>query len=243
MAPDRFDRPGVLFLPFFCAVARSGPRRVLFGLSVILASSMLVVGAYLSVNATPLQQWVTDPRNLAALPCLILAIAAVLIFAVAVTRIRHAPAGFASVMATLWIGVSVFVYPAINDVRSGKSIIDNVAAELPASYSLGFVGWREQFLLHWDKPAVHFGYRRHDDLAESRDAANWLSRSSDHRLLLPGGMINPCFDRSKIDGMGLAHRSEWYLARNDAVKPECAVTIGDPLEEIVLYHTTSNNGG
>lgn len=220
-------------------MTRNGPRRVLFGLSLFLASSMLAGGAWLFVDATPLQQWVTDPHDQATLPWLILAIAAVLLLATAVTRIRRAPAGFAAVMTTLWIGLSVFVYPAINDVRSGKFIIDKVAAELPEGYSLGFVGWREQFLLHWDKPAVHFGYRRHDDLAESSDAANWLSGSSNRRLLLPGNMIDPCFDRSRILDVGLAHRSEWYLAGADAVNSECTAANADPVQKIVLYHSTS----
>ena len=79
----------------------------------------------------------------------------------------------------------------------------------------------EQFLLQWDAPAVHFGYRRRDDNGEIHDAAAWLSSETSNRLLLSGEMISPCFNPALLIELGLAHRQQWYLARQSSVLPAC----------------------
>ncbi|MCZ6617027.1 MAG: hypothetical protein O7E57_02750 [Gammaproteobacteria bacterium] len=83
-----------------------------------------------------------------------------------------------------------------------------------------------EFLLQWDAPAVHFGYRRRDDNGESRDAAAWLSADTNHRLLLSGEMMVPCFESTRLTDLGWAHRQQWYLARPSSVLPGCTPAAG-----------------
>ena len=141
------------------------------------------------------------------------------------SRFVVAAPGYAATMAVLWIGVSLLVYPRIDATRSGEAIVEAAARSLAPDQSLAFAGWKEQFLLQWNRPAVHFGYRRHDAGSESRDAAGWLSASPDHRLLLPQRMIEPCFDGSRLLPLGTAHRQQWLLADQSAVQPECRAAV------------------
>ena len=203
----------------------AGPKRVLFGLSVSITSLLLLIGIHpyletllssnLSENIEFLTQVPTEvwPR--------ITAIGLVSLLVVVFTKVQKAPTGFAAIMALLWTGVYVLVYPQINDVRSGRVVINAVRTHMTHSETLGFADWKEQFLLQWDAPAVHFGYRRRDDNGEVRDAAAWLSSETDRRLLLSGEMITPCFDRALLIGLGLAHRQQWYLAAQSSVLPAC----------------------
>lgn len=208
-----------------------GPKWVLFGIALLLSLVIAALGAYSLIEPSFLDEWVpqrdvaqTASRAVACIGLLGLAI-------VAVSRVRYAAAGFAAFMAVLWIGVSVLVYPAIDDVRSGRIIVDAARHELTSGNTLAFAGWKEQLLLQWNRPAVHFGYRRNDD-AESRDAASWLSADDSRRLLLPDSLINPCFDRSQVTDLGFAHRQTWYLASSRSVEFECKT---NTIDTIVYY--------
>ena len=215
---------------------RVGPRRALFGLSLTLGVIFVLAAGYLlRTDPAIAAHYVVDPVMLARAPWFILAIGAIILVAVATTRVQRAPLGVAVTLAVVWVGISTTIYPAIDTVRSGKVIIDNVRQVLPKNTSLGFAGWTEQFLLHWNAPAVHFGYRRTDAVAESRDAANWLSRSLNREVLLPNTMIEPCFNPERLVSVGEAHRREWFLADKGAVTDACS-SIAEPIGEIVFYH-------
>lgn len=212
---------------------RTGPRRMLLAAALFVAAALAAIGAYVLMNPEALQQWITAELSITAWE--LIAMATVMLMICAVAGIRYAPAGLAGTMAAFWIGTSMFIYPAINDDRSGKFVIDQVSAVTPAGYTLGLADWPEQFLLQWDGPAVHFGYRRSDKVGESHDAATWVSRSLDRRLLLSERMIEPCFDASRLVALGRAHRRNWYLGRENSLTPECR-HIDEPIEQIVFYH-------
>lgn len=212
-----------------------GPRRVLFALSLTIASLLFVIGLYPYLEPS----LAIDKLSSLQLPggvWLRLAVIGLLgLFIVAATQIKRAPAGFAAVMATMWIGGSLLVFPQIDDLRSGRAIIDAAKAEMTARETLGFAAWQEQFLLQWNAPAVHFGYRRGDKDGESRDAATWLSLGLSRRLLLPDELVEPCFDPAKLMELGTAHRQQWYLAPHSSVQPECRK--GEAIiNNIVFYH-------
>jgi hypothetical protein len=100
---------------------------------------------------------------------------------------------------------------------------------------LGFAGWKAQFLLQWNRPAAHFGYRRSDDAAESREAAAWLSQDEDHRLVLPRSLVEPCFDLSRVRPLGFAHRQHWVFAEPSSVLPTCAEPAHAMDDTVILY--------
>ncbi|HLU04922.1 MAG TPA: glycosyltransferase family 39 protein, partial [Woeseiaceae bacterium] len=202
-------------------VARAGPRRALFALGLSLPLLMVVAGVYALAEPGFLQAKFAAPEMARSLAFSIAAIGLAGTAAVLAFRPRRAAFGYAAIMAIIWSGVSLLVYPRIDATRSGEAIIEAAARVLGPDESLGFAGWKEQFLLQWNRPAVHFGYRRNDAEGEIRDAAGWLSASPDHRLLLPQRMIEPCFDGSHLLPLGTAHRQQWLLADQSAVLPEC----------------------
>ncbi|HZD53980.1 MAG TPA: hypothetical protein VE175_13105, partial [Woeseiaceae bacterium] len=150
-------------------------------------------------------------------------------------RPKRAAAGYAATMIVLWLGISLVIYPRIDTTRSGEVIVEAAARALEPGEVLGLAGWKEQFLLQWNRPAVHFGYRRHDPEGEAHDAAAWVSSSSANRLLLPRAMAEPCFDDSRLLSLGFAHRQHWLLANESSVLPECRQNRGAVAANVVYY--------
>jgi hypothetical protein len=110
--------------------------------------------------------------------------------------------------------------PVMNPVRSGSELMARVAQELPVGSVLGLAGWKEQLLLHVDRPVFHFGFRR-ASADETRDAAAWLAQDANRRLLIPQDQMAPCLDPQAGQWLGLRHRKEWRLVGADAVTGAC----------------------
>lgn len=213
-------------------LARPGPRRMLFALALLLATLLLAAGIGTLVDAQALREWLYDPEQARPLAWTVLGIGIVAAAFLFLFRIERAAAGYACVMLSVWLGVSFLVYPRIDSTRSGAAIIGTAAAALGPGESLGFAGWKAQFLLQWNRPAVHFGYRRSDDEAESREAAAWLSQDEHRRIVLPQNLVEPCFDPSRLQPLGLAHREEWLLAKPSSVVSSCAGQFRVPPHEV-----------
>jgi 4-amino-4-deoxy-L-arabinose transferase-like glycosyltransferase len=217
----------------------AGPRRVLFALSLSLALLVHAGGLQTLADPAALREWLADPAQAASLSWIAIGTGAL---AVALTfgfGRQRAAAGFGAVMATLWLSVSFLVYPRIDSTRSGQAIVDAARTELAPGDSLGFAGWKEQLLLQWNRPAVHFGYRRNDDAGESRDAAAWLSEDSGHRLLLPDDLVSPCYHRAQLTELGFAHRHHWFLASGHAVLPVCSTAAPGTSSQNRVYYDPS----
>ena len=112
--------------------------------------------------------------------------------------------------------------PLMNASRSGSDLMARVAQALPAGSELGLAGWKEQILLHADRPVVHFGYRR-DSAAEARDAAAWLAQKANRRLLISARQMPPCLDAQAGEPLGWRHRREWRLVAREALTGACPV--------------------
>lgn len=200
--------------------ARPGARRVV--LAYALAFAVLPTAAGLYGLAVPgiFGPLLEDGDAGASLALGLVAIGAAALAALLGLGVRPA-AACAAVTAVLWLGLSFIVYPRIDAVRSGRVIIDAAEKTLAPGEALAFAGWKEQLLLQWSRPAVHFGYRRDDEDAEARDAAAWLALHPRYRLLLPERMAAACFDTARLSTLGKAHRSVWLLASAAAVLPRC----------------------
>jgi hypothetical protein len=99
-----------------------------------------------------------------------------------------------------------------------------VAQELPAGSELGLAGWKEQFLLHIDRPVAHFGFRR-AATDETRDAAAWLAQDANRRLLIPEDQMAPCLDPDAGQRLALRHRREWRLVGRHALTGDCPTDV------------------
>ncbi len=202
-------------------LAGPGPRRMLYGVALLFATLVLGAGVRTLIDPQTLREWLINPEQAWPLSWTVLGMGLVAASFVLLFRIKRAVAGYVSTMLTIWLGASLLVYPRIDATRSGAGIVDAAAAALGPGESLGFAGWKAQFLLQWSRPAVHFGYRRSDGETESREAAAWLSEDESHRLVLPQALVEPCFDQSHLRSLGLAHRQHWLLAEPSSVLPGC----------------------
>lgn len=214
-------------------LARCSVRRALLGLALVVGALLAAGGAWLRLHPGELASLNPDAAliSLVATRVMIIGLLA-LGFALAL-RVRRAALAWAATVMTVFVGVSTAVYPALDASRSGAEVIEAVRRELPPGSTLGFAGWPEQFLLQWNGPAVHFGFRR-EDRAEIEDAVTWLSRGLNNRLLVSGKLLNDCFDRDRLVDVGTGHRREWFIADRSALSRDCRWAEA-PIERIVFY--------
>ena len=86
---------------------------------------------------------------------------------------------------------------------------------------LGLVAWKEQNLLHADRPVRDFGFVKpwHLQLAE---AQRWQAEAPERRwLFVLGAAFGACIDADKAQYVGHANRREWFLLRADAFRSGC----------------------
>lgn len=217
--------------------ARAGVRRLLLSLALLLACVLVALGVYMLWAPSDLAGRLAERASAVPLGWSAVAIGLTAALAALAFGVRRAAAGYAATMAVLWLGVSLLVWPRIDATRSGQGIVDTAARALAPGESLAFAGWKEQFLLQWSGPAVHFGYRRQDGTGESRDAAAWLAGHADYRLLLPERMLEPCFNVAGALPLGLAHRQQWFLADGTSVRPGCRSGAEAAAANVVRYRS------
>jgi hypothetical protein len=206
---------------------------MLFTLTLLMASLPLALGIYFLADSSALQEWLTPGETARSMSWTVAATGAMAMALTATFKAKRAWAGFGALSVTMWLSASLLVYPRIDAARSGRAIMESAGSVLGHG-ELALAGWKEQFLLQWSRPAVHFGYRR-DDGVEARDAAAWLSQQPGYRLLLPAAMLEPCFDKSQVTELGLAHRQHWFLAADAAVLPACRIDAAESPANVVFY--------
>lgn len=194
--------------------------KVLAAVPAILGAALLLAAGIGTVEPTLLLPDDADFANLGLVLIAAAATGAAMLVTLVVGR-KRLVAGFAGAMSVFWIAASVFVAPPMNAERSGRALVQDVAEALPSDTRVGLVGWPEQFLLQWDGPVTHFGYRRGNREAELEDALMWLSADAPRRLLLPSRYTADCFDAARLESVGTAHRRTWWLADANAVLPAC----------------------
>jgi 4-amino-4-deoxy-L-arabinose transferase-like glycosyltransferase len=140
-------------------------------------------------------------------------------------------AALALFIAGSWQLYGWWAAPVIDASRSGRDLMARVSKALPPGTELALAGWKEQLLLHADRPVFHFGFRR-ASAEETRDAATWLSREENRRLLIPADQMAPCFKMQAGKALGTRHRKEWRLVGSDAINPGCA---GETIQRLRYY--------
>src|SRR5690606_6765062 len=131
-------------------LARIGPRSAVFTLGLLLSLLLVAAGMYALAEPGFLQETLAAPKVSRALAFSIAVIGSAGTAAMLAFRPQRAELGYAAIMAIFWIGVSILVYPRIDARRSGEAIIEAAARVLGPDETLGFAGWKEQFLLQWN---------------------------------------------------------------------------------------------
>jgi hypothetical protein len=102
----------------------------------------------------------------------------------------------------------------MNSTRSGAAFIERVEQIDDPSAELGFVGFKEQYLLNVHRPIVHFGHARWREAdQEAADAALWLNGSASRQLVVNDHARQLCFRDATAQSLGMANRSEWFIVR------------------------------
>ena len=200
-------------------IQRRAVQRLVFALAAMIAAVCLLASIYVLVKpelrGTLLANYELDVMG----P--LLAIGAVATLACIVAGPRRAFIAWAGVLAAALLIVSFWVNPAMNSARSGADFIARVEQADDPGAELGFVGFKEQYLLNVHRPIVHFGHARWREAEqEAADAALWLSGSDRRQLVVSEPVRQMCFSRAMAKSLGEANRIQWYIVRG-AANPEC----------------------
>jgi 4-amino-4-deoxy-L-arabinose transferase-like glycosyltransferase len=141
--------------------------------------------------------------------------------ACAIARPHRGFLAYAGVLTTVLLVVSYWINPAMNHGRSGAEFMARVERNDDPSLELGFVGFKEQYLLNVHRPIVHFGHARWREAdQEAADAARWLSESPQRQLVVSAFARDLCFPAARSIELGEANRANWFIVRGSAA-PEC----------------------
>ncbi len=118
----------------------------------------------------------------------------------------------------VWTVTTCVVYPMIDPVRSGESLMRTVDRKIGPDGRLAIVDYREQLLLQAGREVVHWSYHG-DRAAHTRQAARWLTRGPDRWLLIPDYVAGYCFIIDPRKSVGYRHSRNWLLLQRDSIDP------------------------
>ncbi len=149
---------------------------------------------------------------------------------------RAPAAGWGAVLAALAVVWGYGVAPALNSKRTASGFIRGVLERVPEDRTLALVGYKEQFLLHTDRPTINFGHRRWlEGMQEAYDASAWLNAAPDRMVLIVAKAVAPCFsDAREAIPVGESSDDLWVLVSGPAAA-ECAAK-GDAGRAIRYFH-------
>jgi 4-amino-4-deoxy-L-arabinose transferase-like glycosyltransferase len=146
--------------------------------------------------------------------------------------VRRGALAAAIMIAGFWVLGSLWLYPAVNPVRSSATLMRAAEAALAPGEALGIARYREQFLLQSRVPVTHFGYRRADSDEELSDAIAWLGAAPGRRLLVDDMRFRACFRTGSGEPMGFASRERWHLTRASDATGAC---VGAAVDRAIVY--------
>ena len=192
--------------------ARTGVRRVGIALAciVLVAAAALALGEVLRVRA--IVRLTTQSGLDSWLPFTALAIACAA--ALAATWHSKLPLVWPAVLCAVALIMSWMIEPRMDPERSGRAFMQKVQAHLAPDEELALVDYKEQFLLHLERPSVNFGHRLQNPLEEQYDAARWLNDGSRRVLLVSEPQLSPCFNLSPHEPLGQSASLSWFLVRS-----------------------------
>lgn len=195
---------------------RVWPGRLLKGLGWLLA--LVGIGAALALmfNAR-LAAKAAELGDHPWLPLLVLGLGLLVINGM----LHRAPLlGILGSLAFGWLLYSTQIAMRLNEVRTPAEIMIKAAQTLPQGDQLLLVGFKEQHLLFARQPLWHYSYHE-ENRVQGREAAAWVAAMPGRWVLGSRNIISVCFDASQTRHLGYRHRTDWLLARADALRPVC----------------------
>lgn len=219
--------PGLVIAaaPWLMTLAkRRGAQRTLFVLACAVAVLALGGAIYLLTHDAERQDLLDayDIDGVAALVAFGVAAA----FACVVARPARGFLAYGLTLTLILLMTSYWVNPAINEVRSAAGFIRSVEAMTVNRQELGFVAYKEQYLLQLTRPITNFGHARWREIEqEAADAAAWLAVDPQRELLVDERVRQLCFASATTREVGTANRQQWFLV-SGSPDPAC-VTRGN----------------
>ncbi len=196
-------------------------RKLAFILASILAVGAVLGAVYFAVDAKASARML---RDFGIAPLLPLALAGIGgLVALAVFRVKDGWLAYGGTLAAILATTGFVVYPQIDDVRSGRAFMAEVAQASAGIDELGLVGAKEQYLLELGRPSINFGHARwREKEAEAADAAAWFAAKPGRALLVHQKTLEICFKDTESQELGRANRQHWFLVTGGTVDPACA---------------------
>ncbi|MCP3958729.1 MAG: glycosyltransferase family 39 protein [bacterium] len=222
---------------------KAGPRRIAFGFLILLTAIFAVAAGagWLGLDAAA-----EIAEETGSAPWLLLTTLALagLCWA-AWQRPRAGVAALAGFLFSVWLLYGWWGTPLLNPARSPADLMDRAAAHTGPFAELAMVGWKEQLVLHADRPATHWGFipdhlfSLPETERQMHAASAWLAEGTESRwLLLSDRWLEPCFDPERAFDLGEKHRRRWLLVDLSALSGACGPdTQGFPAEEGPVYRT------
>ncbi|MCU0924239.1 MAG: glycosyltransferase family 39 protein [Burkholderiaceae bacterium] len=197
-----------------------GTRRLAFGLASLLVGFAAVAGVYFAVDSDAADRILLVAAVVGAIPLLSF-------------RARDGWLAYAGVLAALLGTVGLVVYPRIDDVRSGRALMERLEEASADFAELGLASAKEQYLLQLRRPSFNFGHARwREREVEAADAAAWLAERPGRALLVERRAREACFSRAEAMDLGRANRQRWFLVWGE---PDQACVERGDLTRVRLY--------
>ncbi len=207
-------------------------RLLAFVLAAVLTALAVVGALYVTFDAATATR-LQDDYGIAPLLPLALAGAGGLL-ALVVFRVRDGWLAYGATLAAFLATAGFVVYPRIDEVRSGRGFMQEVAQASAGIDQLGLVGPKEQYLLELERPSFNFGHARwREKEAEAADAAAWFAARPGRALLVDEKTLALCFAGTQSQALGRANRQHWFLVTGGGADDDC-VSRGD-LRRARLY--------
>lgn len=128
-----------------------------------------------------------------------------------------------------WLFIAWWVWPVMDPHRTPRELMTQLEQRLEPGREVGLLLFKEQFLLFSQRPLVHFSYLAPLQEQE-RNAWLWMQEDKSRVLLVPKPLGLHCFDGTKRQELGNAHRREWALLDASTLAATC-----EPPERPVRY--------
>lgn len=212
---------GALWVRVREGVAARRTGQVFQGALMLMALVIAGLGVVLQVSPDKLLRKAPDYADLiATLAVPLMAMGAGLLVLLVLIRRRDLLQRLAATTLTVWVFVALLVWPRVDPHRTPQALMEQVEQMLPPSAELGLLDFKEQFLLFSHRPLTHFSYLAPVSEQE-RNAWVWMRESSQRELLVPSNVELTCFDIGRAQLLGEAHRREWVILGQDAMRPAC----------------------
>ncbi len=123
---------------------------------------------------------------------------------------RQSGLSFVATMGALWLTAGLWVYPRLDEVKSGRELLLKVEQQLDQDTPLALVDWKEQTILQSRRPTTNFGFLVSEQ-TQAEAAVHWLTAYPNGKVLLQEKDLKYCFEKNTPIDLGVAHRREWRL--------------------------------